>query len=100
MYLCYICNMKNKELRDRIKAICKEKGLNMDDLSGQLGISKIALSQSLSRDMRISRLYEIADVLGVGVGELFSDSRITVEIDGKEYPVKENITIKINRNEN
>lgn len=92
--------MKNKELRDRIKAICKEKGLNMDDLSGQLGISKIALSQSLSRDMRISRLYEIADVLGVGVGELFSDSRITVEIDGKEYPVKENITIKINRNEN
>jgi transcriptional regulator with XRE-family HTH domain len=92
--------MKNKVLRNRIKAICKEKGLSMEDLSGQLGIGKIALSQSLSRDMRISRLYEIADVLGVGVGELFSDSRITVEIDGKEYPVKENITIKINRNEN
>ena len=92
--------MKNKVLRNRIKAICKEKGLSMEDLAGQLGIGKIALSQSLSRDMRISRLYEIADVLGVGVGELFSDSRITVEIDGKEYPVKENITIKINRNEN
>lgn len=92
--------MKNKELRDRIKAICKEKGLSMEDLARQLGIGKIALSQSLSRDMRISRLYEIADVLGVEVGELFPDSHITVEIDGKEYPGKESITIKINRNGN
>lgn len=92
--------MKNKELRDQIKVICKEKGLSMEDLAGKLGIGKIALSQSLSRDMKISRLYEIADALGIGVGELFNNSSIVVEIDGKEYPVRESITIEIKRNEN
>lgn len=89
--------MKNKELRDRIKAICKEKGLSMEDLAGQLGIGKIALSQSLSRDMKISRLYKIADALEIGVEELFYNSSIVVEIDGKEYPVREIMTIKIKR---
>lgn len=50
--------------------------------------------------MKISRLYEIADALGIGVGELFNNSSIVIEIDGKEYPVRESITIEIKRNEN
>lgn len=90
--------MINKELRDRIKAICKEKGITLEELAANLGIGKIALSQSLSRDMKISRVYKIADILNIPVGYLFQGNGITVEIDGKEYPVKESITIKIKRN--
>lgn len=71
----------------------------MEDLVGNLGIGKIALSQSLSRDMKISRLYKIADALNVAIGELFRISAVIVEIDSKKYPVRESITIKIKRDE-
>lgn len=87
----------NEELIKRIKQICKAKNISLGEIADRLGIKNTSLSQSLSRDMRISRVYEIADILGVQVGELFTTPVVKVEIDGKEYPVKDSVVIRIKR---
>ena len=55
----------------RIKELCKEKHITMSEVASRIGINPITLSQSLNGNPTLSRLQEVADVLGVGVGELF-----------------------------
>lgn len=56
----------------RIKDLCKEKHITMAEIAAKIGINPITLSQSLNGNPTLSRLQEVADVLGVDVGELFS----------------------------
>lgn len=55
----------------RIKEICKEKGVRMVDIADKLGINPVNLSSSLNHNPTLSRLTEVAEVLGVDVSELF-----------------------------
>lgn len=55
----------------RIKEVCKAKGMTMVQIAEKLGITPISLSQCLSGNPTLSRLNEIADVLGVDVSDLF-----------------------------
>lgn len=63
----------------RIKELCKEKHITMKDIADKIGINHITLSQSLNGNPTLSRLQEVADILGVDVSELF------------ETPVKESV---------
>ena len=63
----------------RIKEICKEKSITMKEIAEKIGINPITLTQSLNGNPTLSRLQEVADILGVDVGELF------------EQPIKESI---------
>lgn len=58
----------------RIKELCKEKHITMAEIAAKIGINPITLSQSLNGNPTLSRLQEVADVLGVDVGELFGQS--------------------------
>lgn len=55
----------------RIKELCREKHITMKEIAEKLGINPITLSQSLSGNPTLSRLTEVADILGVDVSELF-----------------------------
>lgn len=59
----------------RIKELCKEKQITMKEIAEKLGINPITLSQSLNGNPTLSRLQEVADILGVSVPELFEATR-------------------------
>lgn len=57
----------------RIKDICKEKGITLEDLAKKLGIRRTSLSQALSRNsFSTDKLGEIADALDVPIWQLFA----------------------------
>lgn len=56
----------------RIKEIMKEKGVTQKDIAEKLGIAPATLSMTLNGNPTINTLERIANVLGVGVSELFS----------------------------
>lgn len=56
----------------RVKEICKEKGLQMQELADKLGITRITLTRNISGNPTISTLESIAAALGVDVVELFA----------------------------
>lgn len=56
----------------RIKEICKEKGMTLEQLAGKLGILRTSLAQAMSRNnFSVEKLNEIADALSVPVWQLF-----------------------------
>ena len=70
----------------RIKEICKEKQITMKEIAEKLGINPITLSQSLNGNPTLSRLQEVADILGVCVPELFEASgSVPKEVHGCIY---------------
>ena len=56
----------------RVKELCKEKGLQMQELADKLGITRITLTRNISGNPTISTLENIAAALGVTVPELFA----------------------------
>ena len=57
----------------RIKEICKEKGITLEDLAKRLGILRTSLSQALSRNsFSTDKLSDIADALNVPMWQLFA----------------------------
>lgn len=72
VYILYICIMKQDI---RIKEICKEKGITLEDLAKRLGILRTSLSQSLSRNsFSTDKLSDIATALNVPMWQLFASS--------------------------
>jgi len=74
----------------RIKELCKEKGLRMSDLADKMSINQANLASSLKGNPTLSRLQDVANVLGVEIYELFMKpsqlkSRLNgfVEINGE-----------------
>lgn len=57
----------------RIKEICKEKGITLEDLAKRLGILRTSLSQALSRNsFSTDKLSDIAIALNVPMWQLFA----------------------------
>ena len=56
----------------RVKEICKEKGMQMQELADKLGITRITLTRNISGNPTIGTLESIAGALGVSVPELFA----------------------------
>lgn len=59
----------------KIREVARSKGMTMAQIAEKLGINPITLSQSLNGNPTLSRLTEVASVLGVDVGELFVQPR-------------------------
>lgn len=59
-------------MKEKVKCLLKQKGMNAKDLAKKMGKSEAALSLSLNGNPTLSRIQEIADALGVELGELFA----------------------------
>ena len=58
------------------------KGLTMADIAKQIGISRVNLSNSLNGNPTLSRLAEVAKILGVEVAELFKPTSTGKTVSG------------------
>ena len=58
------------------------KGLTMADIAKQIGISRVNLSNSLNGNPTLSRLAEVAQILGVEVSELFKPTTTGKAVSG------------------
>lgn len=56
-----------------VKAVIKKKGFTIEQVANSIGITRITLSQNLSRNPTINTLQKIADVIGCKVGDFFLD---------------------------
>lgn len=73
----------------RIKELLKEKNMMQKELATAMGVSDVALRQSLKGNPTIGTLQKIADVLGVELWELFTETTSKAEFcamvkDGEE----------------
>ena len=79
--------------RERIKAICNEKGLTQKDLANKLNITDISLNKSLRGDYpQLQTLERIAKALCVPVTDLFdppSTDVITCPKCGTKFRMEE-----------
>ena len=66
----------------RIVEIAHSKGLTMADIAKQIGISRVNLSNSLNGNPTLSRLTEVAEILGVEVSELFKPTSTQKVVSG------------------
>lgn len=66
----------------RIVELAHSKGLTMADIAKQIGISRVNLSNSLNGNPTLSRLREVANILGVEVSELFRSVTNVKKISG------------------
>ena len=63
------------DFSNRIKELCKERGILVKDLAEKLGITSVGLSKSINQPYpQLQTLERIAQALGVEVGELFAPS--------------------------
>lgn len=68
----------------RIKDICKEKGMTLEELAKKLGILRTSLSQALTRNsFSTDKLKEIATALDVPMWQLFASPEEVAE-SGKD----------------
>lgn len=67
----------------RIREILDQKGMKAKDLADKLGTSQQYVSRILRGETSVSitRLKEIADILGVSLLELFSDYKSSVTVE-------------------
>lgn len=56
-----------------IKNVIRKKGYTMEQVAEKMGITRITLSQSLSRNPTMNTLQRVADAIGCKVGEFFLD---------------------------
>lgn len=65
-----------------VKAIIKEKGWTIERVANEMGISRVTLSQNLSRNPTVNTLQRIATVINCKVGDFFRDE---IEVSGTKY---------------
>lgn len=56
-----------------VKSVIKEKGWTIERVAAEMGITRVTLSQNLSRNPTVNTLQRIASVIGCNVGEFFRD---------------------------
>ena len=95
----YIYNLFNKlnergvKMKNRLKEIREKSGVSQEELAEKSGISKVSISLILNgkTNPSVDMLCKIANALGVGVSELFSDfktSKFVCPCCGAELELK------------
>ncbi len=56
----------------KIKEICKQKGLTLQQVAEAMGVNRVSLSNSINGNPTIGTLEKIAAALGVEVVDLFA----------------------------
>lgn len=65
-----------------VKSIIKEKGWTIERVAAEMGITRVTLSQNLSRNPTVNTLQRIADVIGCKVGDFFRDEVVALPSSG------------------
>jgi transcriptional regulator with XRE-family HTH domain len=60
----------------RVKEVCRERGMLMEELAGKLGITPNTLTRNVNGNPTIETLERIAAALGVPVTELFEQPAV------------------------
>lgn len=80
------------EFRDKIKEICKERGLTQKELAAKIGVTDISLSKTLrGRYPQLQSLERIAKALNVPLSRLFEEEegiRGFIKFEGIFYEIK------------
>lgn len=75
----YLCKKYNHTLTNYknmdIKRVVKEHGYTLSDVAQNMGITRVTLSQTISRNPTINTLQRIADVIGADISEFFVDGK-------------------------
>lgn len=66
----------------RVVELAHQRGLTMSDIAKKVGISRVNLSNSLNGNPTLSRLTEVANILGVEVSELFKPTSTQKVVSG------------------
>ena len=61
----------SKILAYNVRRICKERGKQMKDLAGDMGIDPASLTRALNGNARLDTIEKIANALGVSMKSLF-----------------------------
>lgn len=56
-----------------IKGVIKERGYTIEQVAEKIGVTRVTLTQNLSRNPTINTLQRVADAIGCKVGEFFID---------------------------
>lgn len=59
-----------------IKRVVKEHGYTLSDVAQNMGITRVTLSQTISRNPTINTLQRIADVIGADISDFFTDGKV------------------------
>ena len=66
----------------RVVELAHQRGLTMANIAKQVGISRVNLSNSLNGNPTLTRLTEVAKILGVEVAELFKTTPAEKKVSG------------------
>nr|DAQ14350.1 MAG TPA: Helix-turn-helix XRE-family like protein [Caudoviricetes sp.]DAY16054.1 MAG TPA: Helix-turn-helix XRE-family like protein [Caudoviricetes sp.] len=58
-----------------IKKVIKERGYTIEDVAKKMGISRVTLSQNMSRNPTVGTLERIANAINCNVSEFFTDEK-------------------------
>jgi transcriptional regulator with XRE-family HTH domain len=78
-----------------IKGVIKERGYTIEQVAEKIGVTRVTLTQNLSRNPTINTLQRVADAIGCKVGEFFidelseSDNAIICPKCGARFELKE-----------
>ncbi len=78
-----------------VRGIIKESGWKIEDVAKEMRISRVTLSQNLSRNPTVNTLRKVAAVIGCSVGDFFRDEIEFSQPTGKCPHCGKQITIKI-----
>ena len=56
-----------------VKSIIKQKGYTIEQVAEKIGVTRVTLSQNLSRNPTVATLQRVADAIGCKVGDFFLD---------------------------
>ena len=56
-----------------VKNVIKQKGYTIEQVAEKMGVTRVTLTQNLSRNPTINTLQRIADAIGCKVGDFFLD---------------------------
>ena len=56
-----------------IKGVIREKGYTIEQVALKIGVSRVSLTQSLSKNPTVNTLQRVADAIGCRVVDFFAD---------------------------
>lgn len=59
-------------LSNRVKELCRQRGIQLKDLAQKMGIAPESLSRAINGNPQLSTITSIADNLGISISKLFA----------------------------
>ncbi len=76
----------SKELANRVKELCADKGIQLKELASIINVKPESLSRTLNGNPQLSSLENIAKALNVGIADLFADKAENYIISSSTIP--------------